>query len=70
MNASHRAVMVSTESLLFILKQFILNYFGIVRRASEKVYARYERYFAGCIYHQIVNFTSVQSVKFIWKYFG
>ena len=43
---------------------------GIVRRASEQIYTRYQLYFARCNYYQIVNLTSVQSMKVVQKYFG
>ena len=42
--------------------------FRIVRRASEQIYTRYQLYFARCNYYQIVNLTSVQSVKVVQKY--
>ena len=45
-----------------------MNYFGIVRRASEKS-TRVMNYTLQCIYYQIVNLTSVQNVKFVWKYY-
>ena len=63
MNASHRVVMVNSESPLFIFKYFILNYFLIVWRASEQIYTRYELYLARFIYDQIIDLSSVQSVK-------
>ena len=46
MNASHRAVKFCSKSLLDSFKEFILNYFGIVRRASEQICTHYELYFA------------------------
>ena len=46
MKASHRAVMVCSESLLFFKKSFIWIIFRIVRRASEQIYTRYQLYFA------------------------
>ena len=49
---------------------FIWIIFRIVRRASEQIYTRYQLYFARCNYYQIVNLTSVQSVKVVQKYFG
>ena len=70
MKASHRAVMVCSESLLLKKNIFILIIFRIVRRASEQIYTRYQLYFARCNYYQIVNLTSVQSVKVVQKYFG
>ena len=59
--------MVCSESLLFF---FLLIIFRIVRRASEQIYTRYQLYFARCNNYQIVNLTSVLSVKFVQKYFG
>ena len=46
MKASHRAVMVCSESLLIFLKLFIWIIFRIVWRASEQIYTRYQLYFA------------------------
>ena len=57
----------------FLLKKlFIWIIFRIVRRSSEQIYTRYQlyMYFARCTYYQIVNLTSVQSVKVVQKYFG
>ena len=44
MKASHRAVMVCSESLLFIFLQFIWIIFRIVRRASEQIYVHVINY--------------------------
>ena len=64
----------SSNSLLWISlfkkKKIIWIIFRIVRRASEQIYTRYQLYFARCNYYQIVNLTSVQSVKVVQKYFG
>ena len=54
MKASHRAVMVCSESLLFFLLLFLKIIFRIVRRASEQINTRYiNYYFARCKYYQI-----------------
>ena len=58
MKASHRAVMVCSESLFFFFFFFIWIIFRIVRRASEQIYTRYQLYFARCNYYKIVNLTS------------
>ena len=64
----------SSNGLLWISlikkKKFIWIIFRIVRRASEQIYTRYQLYFARCNYYQIVNLTSVQSMKVLQKYFG
>ena len=65
----------SSNGLLWISfikkkKSFIWIIFGIVWRASEQINTRYQLYFARCNYYQIVNLTSVQSVKVVQKYFG
>ena len=60
--------MVCSESLNF-LQIIYLNYFLNCSEASEQIYTRYQLYFARCNYYQIVNLTSVQSVK-VQKYFG
>ena len=64
----------SSNGLLWISsikkKKNIWIIFWIVRRASEQIDTRYQLYFARCNYYQIVNLTSVQSVKVVQKYFG
>ena len=59
----------SSNGLLWISSFFFLFciwiIFRIVRRASEQIYTRYQLYFARCNYYQIVNLTSVQSVKVV-----
>ena len=69
MKASHRAVMVCSESLL--LKKIIyLNYFSNCSEGLRTNLYTLQLYFARCNYYQIVNLTSVQSVKVVQKYFG
>ena len=70
MKASHRAVMVCSESLLLKKNNLFELFFELFRRASEHIYTRYQLYFARCNYYQIVNLTSVQSVTVVQKYFG
>ena len=69
MKASHRAVMVCSESLFFFFfLNIYLSYFSNCSEPSEQIYTRYQLYFARCNYYQIVNLTSVQSVKVVQKY--
>ena len=68
MKASHRAVMVCSESLLFF-KIINLNYFSNCSEGPPNK-SIHVIYFARCNYYQIVNLTSVQSVKVVQKYFG
>ena len=69
MKESHRAVMVCSESLIFKNHLFEL-FFELFGGPPNKIYTRYQLYFARCNYYQIVNLTSVQSVKVVPKYFG
>ena len=48
----------------------IMLILSFVEQISEQIYTRYQLYFARCNYYQIVNLTSVQSVKVVQKYFG
>ena len=69
MKASHRAVMVSSESLLLILYNLFELYFELFGGPPNKS-IHFQLYFARCNYYQIVNLTSDQSVKVVQKYFG
>ena len=69
MKASHRAVMVCSESLLFF-KNNLFELFFELFGGLQTIYTRYQLYFARCNYYQIVNLTSVQHVKVVQKYFG
>ena len=67
--------MVCSESLSFFLFLFELffNLFGGPPNKSIGLGprpTRYQLYFARCNYYQIVNLTSIQSVKVVQKYFG
>ena len=73
MKASHRAVMVCSESLFILflnnLFELFFELFGGPPNKSIHV-INYTLHFARCNYYQIVNLTSVQSVKVVQKYFG
>ena len=70
MKASHRAVMVCSESLLFIFYNLFELFFELFGGPPNKSIHVIKLYFARCNYYQIVNLTSVQSVKVVQKYFG
>ena len=70
MKASHRAVMVCSESLLFFLNNLFELFFELFGGPPNKSIHVINYTLQGGNYYQIVKLTSVQSVKIVQKYFG
>ena len=71
MKVSHRAVMVCSESLLLKNDYLFELFFELFGGPPNKSIHVINYTLQGVIfYYQIVNLTSVQSVKVVQKYFG
>ena len=70
MKASHRAVMVCSEFLLFKKNNLFELFFELFGGPPNKSIHVINYTLQRCNYYQIVNLTSVQSVKVVQKYFG